>query len=376
MVFVFDFKNVNKAYPNILYKLKNEGEIVSPRGLKTLEFSEPCITILKNPEENILTTIGRGGNIFFYIAEMLSILGGIPEREMIEYYNKNFSKYLDSPTDSYWHGFYGERIRHWGSYKGKKYYKNLPVIDQLEKVYERLSKNLDSRQAIINLFNPHLDLEEGHNDIPCNTQLMFQNRKGKLNLYIINRSNDINWGAYAVNLTWQFPTILKIMAGWLRLEVGKLYSFTKSLHLYLDNPITDGVLKYINSRVFDVYDYCKPLDCKMEKGEFDLVLKQIIYEEKCLRFGGERKLFLKNNWWNDIVTMLEVWSLRKNDKYLESLEKTFRLESYDMKISALEFQFRNSSKNPEMRDIIKKWVDFNQLDYMNRIYIYGGIDYE
>ena len=57
-----------------------------------------------------------------------------------------------------------------------------------------LDENPNTRQAVISIWNPLLDLGVSTKDMPCNDMLMFKIRDKKLITTIQNRSNDLHLG--------------------------------------------------------------------------------------------------------------------------------------------------------------------------------------
>jgi len=72
-----------------------------------------------------------------------------------------------------YHGAYGHRLWCWFGF------------DQLERTYLALKNNPDSRQVVLHIWDPKIDLpdEEGRPaapDVPCNVLSMLKVRDGKL----------------------------------------------------------------------------------------------------------------------------------------------------------------------------------------------------
>lgn len=84
-----------------------------------------------------------------------------------------------------------------------------------------------------------LQVEENHNFFiapgilvhNCNDMVMFKLRQGKLHMTVLNRSNDIHWGLYAVNLP-TFQMLQQYIAARLGVKVGTQTHFSNSLHVY------------------------------------------------------------------------------------------------------------------------------------------------
>ncbi len=122
-----------------------------------------------------------------------------------------------------YHGAYGHRLR------------NSFGFDQLENAYRVLSKNPDSRQVVLQIWNPetdfpNLDGSPAAPDIPCNISSLPKVRNGRLEWLQIMRSNDIFRGM-PYNVV-QFTMLQETLAGWLEIDLGEYHQISDSLHLY------------------------------------------------------------------------------------------------------------------------------------------------
>jgi thymidylate synthase len=266
MYLQFTGRNGNQLYRKALYSVLTQGEPVSPKGRRTLEIQ--AITTILEPRERVLTVPGRAANPFFNVAENLAIIAGLKnQRDWFLQFNKQYVEVAhDSPTDEASHGFYGTRLRRWQ--QGEPEFAEGFYIDQLKEITKKLEADKFSRQAVAALWHPWLDNEPGHKDYPCNWGVMFKIRdtfknlgpdsKSVLHMTVANRSNDIHWGLFGVNLNqWSF--IQEVLAAVLGVEIGHQIHVSDSLHLYLDEPwatITQNMAGYNDG--FDVYEYTKP----------------------------------------------------------------------------------------------------------------------
>jgi hypothetical protein len=242
-------RNGNQLYRKVLADILLDGTFVAPRGKRTQEIQ--AITQITHPMERVLTVPGRGANPFFNVAENLAILGAIEDqRSWLGQFNKNYLQFFDNETDRATHAFYGTRLRQYGD----EY-----VTDQLQEITKKLQADPSTRQAVATLWDPYLDNDPGHKDYPCNFALKFSIRELKLNMTVINRSNDVHWGLFGVNFS-QFSFIQEILAAILGVAVGEQIHISDSLHLYLDEPhksITERMAQYKTG--FDIYEHTKPV---------------------------------------------------------------------------------------------------------------------
>ena len=180
-----------------------------------------CCLHLLTPCQRWILSRRPAMNPAFAIAELVWILQGRNDAAFLNYWNPalpNFAGHGDT-----YHGAYGYRLRqHLG-------------LDQLERAYQILSANPDSRQVVLQIWDsqvdlPHSDGATRNADIPCNIVAIPKIRAGKLEWLQVMRSNDLFLGT-PHNFV-QFTSLQEIMAGWLGVEVGSFVLMTDSLHLY------------------------------------------------------------------------------------------------------------------------------------------------
>lgn len=161
---------------------------------------------------------GRKINPFFAFAEASWILSGSNNLSELQYFIKNYNQFSDD--DKTLNGAYGYRIR--------KYFD----IDQLEKAIAHLGTNPNSRRVVISMWSPD-DLDFKSNDLPCNTHIYLKIRNGRLDISVLNRSNDLFLGI-PYNI-FAFHVLQVYIASRLDCKVGIQHHYTDSLHLYERN---------------------------------------------------------------------------------------------------------------------------------------------
>lgn len=208
-------RNFNYAFINGLHSMLTAGEHVTTRGQQTLEL-RACVVRIPNSQERVICVPHRKNNIFASIAETLWVLGG---RNDIEYLSRYLPRAKDFSDDGVtWRAGYGKRIR---DFKGQ---------DQLMNVIELLRRDKSSRQAVISLWDPETDCLPSK-DIPCTNWIHFMIRNGKLDMSIVIRSNDIMWGASAINW-FEWSVMHQLVATSTDSEIGMLNYYADSFHLY------------------------------------------------------------------------------------------------------------------------------------------------
>lgn len=214
-------RGVNDALPQGIKLLQDHGRIVTSRGMETVEVPGPVSTVYSNPLERVLFDADRDANPFFHLMESLWIIGGSNIVALPKYFMNSIDRFSDN--GAIFHGAYGHRLR---SSFG---------MDQLENAIDILRFKPDSRQAVMSIWDPVLDLAKLTRDLPCNDMVMLKVRDNRLNMTVCNRSNDAIWGAYGANVV-QFSMLLEWLAASIGVDVGYYVQQSDSFHAYTDNP--------------------------------------------------------------------------------------------------------------------------------------------
>lgn len=206
-----------KAVKELIFS-KNEYQ--DSRAGKIIELQHVSFNI-DNPRQRWVYSRQPAINPAFAIVEFLMIMSGSNQSHILNYWNPALPKYAGH-GDTYY-GAYGYRLR------------NQFGFDQIEKAYETLKNNPNSRQVVLQIWDPRTDLPFNHGlpnaeDIPCNICSMLKVRNGKLDWLQIMRSNDLYRGT-PYNFV-QFTSMQEILSGWLGLEVGTYCQVCDSLHVY------------------------------------------------------------------------------------------------------------------------------------------------
>lgn len=177
--------------------------------------------VISDPLERWVLARRPAINPAFAIVETVWILAGRDDSSLPNYWNPKLPKYT-GPGERY-HGAYGYRLRRQFGF------------DQLDRAYRALKNNPDSRQVVLQIWAPRIDLPDGEGkpasqDVPCNVLSMLKVRDGKLEWTQVMRSNDLFRGV-PYNFV-QFTVLQEVMAGWLGLEVGSYNHLSDSLHVY------------------------------------------------------------------------------------------------------------------------------------------------
>lgn len=213
--------NVPQAYAEAIIKLRIWGEEEESRNGPVITSQEPVLLQIQRPTERVLFDKVRNANPFFHVMEFVWMMSGSNNVKWIEQFNKKFRDYADVGTDTI-HGAYGHRwLHHFGR-------------NQIQAIGDLLKGTPTTRRAVISMWDPRVDLVS-HNDLPCNTQIMFRVVGGQLDMTVINRSNDLIWGmlgANAVHMTYLHELVAFIAS----IPIGLYKVFTNNLHIYKNMP--------------------------------------------------------------------------------------------------------------------------------------------
>lgn len=232
--------NCNSAFVTAMYLFRNVGVAQPSRNGQVDVIPEPVVTTLRRPWERVL--FQRRISPFLHFFESLWMLAGRNDVDFLAQFTPRMKKFSDDNKGL--NGAYGYRWRY--------HFK----IDQLWEVVMRLRKNPYDRRCVVGMWDPWEDIVPGAGgaeklDVPCNTQMMFAIQDGKLRTTVINRSNDVIWGALGTNCV-HFSFLHEWMATAVGVEMGPLVTFSNNLHMYHDVPGYDRFKKVASG--VDLYE--------------------------------------------------------------------------------------------------------------------------
>jgi len=302
-----NYQNSGEAFNDLLSTIACHGEIVSPNGNETKEITGVSFNI-SNPRERFIIEKERKANPIALLAETLWVLSGRNDMEFIKHYLPRAPDFSDDGLT--WRAGYGKRIRRYTGQRAFSHSENTGcivcdspgtiIVDQLEYVFDELTRDSTSRRALINIWdvaNDHGDSK----DIPCNVAIQFLLRKRMhlihvdttmeykptLEMVIFQRSQDIMWG-FLINM-FEWSVLHELLAKWLDAEVGKLHYTIGSLHLYKRHyrRATRLLESADEAGRFDIYEggYV-PFDVDMRRSSFDETLADAFDWESYWREGN------------------------------------------------------------------------------------------
>jgi thymidylate synthase len=232
-------------YPRLLEMIMSDGRLVSPRGFRTKEITSMRLSV-DDMTNNILVHPVRNLNYRFMVAEWCWIMAGRDDLATLVKYNKKYTEFSDDGKTLT--GAYGPRIRGtdipWLEIDNVQqpghYY------DQLGWAVAQLKRSSDTRQAVVNLWEPPCPVPS--KDIPCTLSLQFLIRKDsphvhggidfchcddgptKLEMIVTMRSSDA-WLGIPYDF-FTFSMLGNCVAGELGVLPGSITFQLGSSHLY------------------------------------------------------------------------------------------------------------------------------------------------
>lgn len=223
---IISVRNVNDALVNGMELLHDEGVARDSRNGPVIMIDGPVTTHYACPIERVLFSELRDANPYFHFMEGLWMLAGRNDVSWIAQFNNGIARYSDDGKT--FHGAYGYRWKNW-------FYPNPDwpePIDQLATIADILQKNKDDRRCVVQMWDAETDLGRIGKDVPCNTQIMFSiDADSNLDMTVINRSNDMIWGAYGANAV-HFSMLQEFMAAAIGVSVGDYWQISNNFHAY------------------------------------------------------------------------------------------------------------------------------------------------
>jgi len=323
--------------------------------------------------ENLVNEINMVNNHKIKSIRKIKLKNKIPVGDItVEKYN-NFGLWNGCIV----HNSYGPRIRYGNNqnFRWQNIEEPNPHIlndDQIFHVLKTLIGDKFSRQAII-MIGDSTDYSTNTEtkDRPCNFALQFYIRNDKLNCTVFQRSGDVIWGTFNINI-FEWTTLQRMIANCLGIDTGSLTHHITSFHYYtkqhgkmIDKIFANSnMIPDIYNESFDVSYNAERLNLNLEP--FD-VYKQLEYHYANASFGYSvlskmiedirshsflnntlDELFVKHPNYNIISKLYDTAKLfifLKEKKYDDILEYFETSDADIYYIAALEYVIRYCFKN-------------------------------
>lgn len=173
---------------------------------------------IARPTARIAIVRGRRLNPWVTLAEFPWLLAGRNDVEWLLPYLPRAADFSDDGKT--WRAGYGPRLR---SYRS--------TMDQLVGLVEVLERDPTTRQAVITIWDPWVDLGSKSKDLPCTNWMHFLQRDEDLQLTVGMRSNDLIWGFSGVNVT-NFTLLQELVAELMGWHPSTYFHVAGSMHIY------------------------------------------------------------------------------------------------------------------------------------------------
>jgi thymidylate synthase len=216
MVTVFKGRTVDQAWLEAFYALKEQAEQGYSAGSRDGNVvGEICDAVLcvEDPTRNIVNNRIRNMPMRYAVGELAWYLSGSNRVSDITQFAKKWSEISDDGETN--NSAYGWRIF-------DKF-----GFNQWEHIKKLLRDDPSSRQAVIHIKDAD---NTPTKDVPCTVYLQFFIRKGRLNLSVHMRSNDI-WMGVPYDM-FSFCFLQMLMAMELGVKIGSYTHYAGSLHMY------------------------------------------------------------------------------------------------------------------------------------------------
>ena len=334
-------RNVSEALYVGLMMLKDKGIWQESRSGRVIEYPNPVLTVYTQPEERVLFYPSRDANPFFHLFEALWMLAGRNDLEYVGQFNQRMSDFSDDGRTL--NGAYGHR---WRGYFGR---------DQLDLLVRHLKEHPDSRRAVLQMWSIQ-DLKlivknPASKDVPCNTQVYFKIRAGRLDMTVTCRSNDIIWGTYGANAV-HFSILQEYIAARVGIPMGTYYHLSDSFHAYekvfeksleiLDQRNTGDCLWYDSYLGWNKGMHYSPEPMFTEPESIDSDLQTFLSSD---HKKDEEYFSYKNPFFKETATpMLKAWYQHKEKNYRCAMLLIQNVQALDWKKAATEWLERRKRK--------------------------------
>jgi hypothetical protein len=229
--------NVDELYSETLWLIQAHHILEETRGGPVMSLDQPICWALTNPRNRVLINPVRDANPFFHVMEFIWMMSGEREIDWVTQFSKNYGNYAENGQG------YGFRWRNFWQH------------DQIFYVIENLKKDPNTRRAVLEMWSPS-DLEHTGIEVPCNTHIYFRKLNGKLDMTVLNRSNDIIWGALGANVV-HMTMLHELVAFGAGIPLGTYRAISNNAHVYQNLPNREKLFEYKETGI--LVEQCRPI---------------------------------------------------------------------------------------------------------------------
>lgn len=330
-----EYKGINAFLKGSCQLLLEEGRKRETRGNVCYELPEPYMFKIANPTARLVTIPERKWYATLPYAESLWLASGRNDMAFIRHYLARMDDFSDNKI--YMRGGYGPRFRH---FNGKNFdyavdnhlEEQAYEVDQFRYVLECFKEDYQTRRSIVTIGDPMKDdFDADHHlkhtlDVPCTRMLHFMRdaSENKLNLVVSMRSNDMLWGASAVNI-FNFTFIQEYFAAMLDMEIGSYFHIANNFHFYEDK--LEMVQRIAASDSVDDIPFTYSKTFK-NLNEFDVLVKKLLEEETKMRLqkSDYRYVEFDDLFFKDWYNVLFAANMSKEVEFVNPMLKNLRFK--------------------------------------------------
>lgn len=283
----FSGETIDDVMRMVIEEITAHGEHIEPTQAPCTELIGVLVEIT-NPRARLSLTETRG-KPFSCLGEFCWYLAASDELAFVEHYIPPYAKHADEGRVV---GAYGPRWFNWRE------------SNQVEAVTAQLRSKLDSRQAVIQIFDSS-DLVQKHKSIPCTCTLQFFLRGDRLHMLTNMRSNDVYLGL--PHDVFAFTMLQEIIARDLGVELGTYKHAVGSMHLYdHDRPAADAFLN-------EGWQSTKRAMPPMPLGDPWPAIDSLLTAENAIRNDSSAEVTVGalDDYWADLIRLLQVFQYDK-----------------------------------------------------------------
>jgi thymidylate synthase len=318
-IITFSGNTAGQLYEEGLQRFRVSGRKEHTRNGPAMVLPEIAVFTLNHPQRRVLDDPTRNANPFFHMMEFIWMMAGRLDSKWISQFNKRMETFADN----------GELKAAYG-YRWRYHY----AVDQVYWVIQQLAKDPMTRQAVIGIWDPDMDLTTNHKDKACNVTLMFRNNAGALDMLVCNRSNDFIWGALGSNVV-HFTMLHECVAHFSGIPLGKYSVLSINLHMYTDRPDFDRAWKQL--AVEEVYDKVSHLEMFSPTESFTP------FATDCERFCVDHEGPFATEWMHSVAEPVrQAWFAHKAGHDDAAVHEVSRIEAPDWRMACQNWLDRNS----------------------------------
>ena len=329
--------NVNEALPLGILAMRQFGVATDSRAGPVLRIPGPVITTYRNPTHRVLFGRHRDANPFFHLFDALWMLSGSNRVQLPALFLPRIVDFSDDGQS--FHGAYGHRLRY------------AQEFDQITAACEALAVNPGSRQVVLSIWDPVLDLGAVTKDMPCNDMIMLDIVSGQLNMTVCNRSNDMVWGAYGANAV-QFSVLQEYVAVMLGVGVGKYVQMSNNFHVYVDNPYWKSVEAGVwdATHISDPYQRGEGTPLAVSPEDAFNLYRDCVYLAHCVEnapppFEAVDLPYQSTFFAAVALPMLQAWKEYKLHRDFEAAQRYLEdVQSWDWRVACSNWMLRRAKK--------------------------------